>query len=149
MVPTTSSPFSARARAAGHRRHARSLLVLLTSPEGVKLARTAEELVARDDEARAATLDALVSGRLVIAAERRDTTVYELAHEVLVRGWPTFARWRHEDDDVRDAQNRLNAGLNYWLAPTIVAKAGLEWRDYTAPGVPDETLIQFQLGYGF
>ena len=40
-------------------------------------------------------------------------------------------------------------GLNYWLAPTIVARAGFEWRDYTVPGVRNETLIQFQLGYGF
>ena len=48
-----------------------------------------------------------------------------------------------------NAQNRLNIGLNYWLAPTIVTKAGLEWRDYKVPGVPSETRVQFQLGYGF
>ncbi|WP_272990267.1 MULTISPECIES: hypothetical protein [Hyphomonas] len=55
----------------------------------------------------------------------------------------------HPELEEENAQKRLNAGLNYWLAPTIVARAGFEWRDYTVPGVRNETLIQFQLGYGF
>lgn len=100
---------------AGHRRHARSLLGMLTSDEGVKVARGADELLPSDDHARRATLDALVAGRLVVAAELGDTTVFELAHEVLITGWPTFVRWRHEDEDVRAAQDRLNAGVKEWL----------------------------------
>ncbi|PHR62822.1 MAG: hypothetical protein COA47_01830 [Robiginitomaculum sp.] len=48
-----------------------------------------------------------------------------------------------------NAQNRLNIGLNYWLSPTIVTKAGLEWRDFTVAGVDSETLYQFQMAYGF
>ncbi len=100
---------------AGHRRQARSLLVMLTSDEGVKVARSVEELLFGEDDARRATLDALVAGRLVVAAELGDTTVFELAHEVLITGWPTFVRWRHEDEDVRAAQDRLNAGVKEWL----------------------------------
>jgi hypothetical protein len=74
----------------------------------------------------------------------------EIIHrlEPVVR-YGEFSISGHPELEEENAQNRLNAGLNYWLAPTIVAKAGLEWRDYTVPGVPDETLIQFQLGYGF
>ena len=74
----------------------------------------------------------------------------EIIHrlEPVVR-YGEFSISGHPELEDENAQNRLNAGLNYWLAPTIVAKAGLEWRDYTVPGVPDETLIQFQLGYGF
>ncbi len=54
-------------------------------------------------------------------------------------------------DELRDenAENRLNLGLNYWLAPSIVAKGGVEWRDFKAAGKKSETLYQFQFAYGF
>jgi hypothetical protein len=48
-----------------------------------------------------------------------------------------------------NAQNRLNLGLNYWLSPSIVTKAGLEWRDFVVAGVDSETLYKFQVSYGF
>ena len=48
-----------------------------------------------------------------------------------------------------NAQNRYNVGLNYWLAPTVVTKAGVEWRDFKVPGIDSETLYQFQIAYGF
>jgi len=50
---------------------------------------------------------------------------------------------------IENAQNRFNIGLNYWLAPSIVTKVGLEWRDFTEAGVDSETLYQFQVSYGF
>jgi uncharacterized protein (UPF0335 family) len=51
--------------------------------------------------------------------------------------------------EAENAQDRLNVGLNYWLAPTIVTKFGVEWRDYKVAGEQNETLYQFQIGYGF
>ncbi|PCI53100.1 MAG: hypothetical protein COB36_13435 [Alphaproteobacteria bacterium] len=48
-----------------------------------------------------------------------------------------------------NAQNRFNIGLNYWLSPTIVTKAGLEWRNSIVAGVDSETRYQFQVSYGF
>ncbi len=47
------------------------------------------------------------------------------------------------------SQNRFNLGMNYWVAPTIVTKFGLEWRDYQDLGVEDDTRYQFQISYGF
>ncbi len=55
----------------------------------------------------------------------------------------------HDELEEENAQNRLNLGINYWLSPTIVTKAGLEWRDFTVAGVDSETLYQFQVAYGF
>jgi len=48
-----------------------------------------------------------------------------------------------------NSQNRFNLGLNYWMAPTVVTKVGLEWRDYKDAGVQDDTRYQFQVSYGF
>jgi hypothetical protein len=55
----------------------------------------------------------------------------------------------HDELEAENAQDRFNVGLNYWLAPTIVTKFGLEWRDYKVAGVDSETRYQFQIGYGF
>ncbi len=54
-------------------------------------------------------------------------------------------------DELREenAQKRLNVGLNYWLAPSIVAKGGVEWRNFKVVGISSETLYQFQFAYGF
>ncbi len=63
-----------------------------------------------------------------------------------------FGQFRISGNDILEEENeqdRLNLGLNYWLSPTIVTKAGLEWRDYKAPGSENETRYQFQIAYGF
>ncbi len=55
------------------------------------------------------------------------------------------------NDELREenAEKRFNIGLNYWLAPSLVARAGVEWRDYLALGRPTERRYQFQFAYGF
>jgi len=50
---------------------------------------------------------------------------------------------------MENAQDRYNIGLNFWLAPSIVAKGGVEWRDFKVSGIDTETLYQFQFAYGF
>lgn len=46
-------------------------------------------------------------------------------------------------------ENRFNIGLNYWLAPSVVFKSAIEFRDYSAEEREDDTRLQFQLSYGF
>ena len=63
-----------------------------------------------------------------------------------------YGQFRISGNDIleqENEQNRLNLGLNYWLAPTIVTRAGLEWRDFKLPGTMNETLYKFQIAYGF
>lgn len=47
------------------------------------------------------------------------------------------------------SEKRLNFGVNYWLAPTIVVKAGIERRNYFLASQADETRYKLQFAYGF
>lgn len=50
------------------------------------------------------------------------------------------------------AERRWDAGVNYWFAPSLVAKTVLQRREFTArmPGdVTEETRVIFQVAYGF
>ena len=50
------------------------------------------------------------------------------------------------------AEERLDIGLNYWIAPSIVARGVAQFRDFTArhDDEPDsETRFLLQLAYGF
>ena len=48
-----------------------------------------------------------------------------------------------------NAEKRFNIGLNYWLAPSIVARVGVEWRDFLAVARETERRFQLQFAYGF
>ena len=50
------------------------------------------------------------------------------------------------------AEKRLDVGLNYWIAPSIVARGVGQWRDFTdrhAGDPSEETRFLLQLAYGF
>ncbi|MCH8202868.1 MAG: hypothetical protein IH996_07160 [Proteobacteria bacterium] len=47
------------------------------------------------------------------------------------------------------AHKRYNIGLNYWLAPSAVARVGLEIRRFFEEEIQNETLVQLQVAYGF
>lgn len=48
-----------------------------------------------------------------------------------------------------DGESRIDAGLNYWITPSVVFRADVQRREFDEPGADDETLIQFQFAYGF
>src|SRR6185436_16212039 len=64
-------------------------------------------------EARAA-LGALVDARLVVASAGDETTAYEIAHEVLVSGWPALRGWLDEESAAREVQERLRRSVAEW-----------------------------------
>ncbi|MCF6216757.1 MAG: OprO/OprP family phosphate-selective porin [Emcibacter sp.] len=47
------------------------------------------------------------------------------------------------------AEKRWNIGINYWLAPSIVVKTGIERRNYILANRADETRYKVQMAYGF
>ncbi|MCH8172159.1 MAG: hypothetical protein IIA70_02495 [Proteobacteria bacterium] len=47
-----------------------------------------------------------------------------------------------------NAQTRLNIGLNYWIAPSLVTRIGYEQRKFLVEGIK-EKLILLQAAYGF
>lgn len=48
-----------------------------------------------------------------------------------------------------DGESRIDAGLNYWIAPSVVLRADVQRREFDEPGTDDETLIRLQFAYGF
>lgn len=96
---------------------ARRILCLLVTPEGTRARRTQPELTS--DHASTSALDALIRGRLIVARDAlaRDAeegSSFELAHEVLIRGWPRLQRWLHENQDAREVRERLDRAAADW-----------------------------------
>lgn len=100
------------------RNAARRLLCQLVTPEGTRARMTLAELHGDDPLARSA-LDALIRGRLVVARDAvaqddESGSSFEVAHEVLIRGWPRLQRWLHEDQDTRAVRDRLSRAAAEW-----------------------------------
>lgn len=55
----------------------------------------------------------------------------------------------NEELEEENAEKRFNIGLNYWLAPSIVARGGIEWRNFQVPDKETETRFHLQFAYGF
>ena len=92
---------------------ARRILSRLISAAGTRVRRSEAELCAGDAAAPAA-LSALLRGRLLLAREAREGTAYEVAHEVLVRGWATLRGWLDEDAGKKAVEERLRIAVAEW-----------------------------------
>ncbi|QSQ20821.1 SUMF1/EgtB/PvdO family nonheme iron enzyme [Pyxidicoccus parkwayensis] len=92
---------------------ARGVLLRLVTADGTRARKTDRELVGDDARYRAA-LEALVHARLLVAREAQEGTSYELAHEALLSGWSTLARWLAEAAERREVQARLEAAAAHW-----------------------------------
>ncbi len=92
---------------------ARGVLLRLITAEGTRARKTDRELVG-DDPRHRAVLEALVRARLLVAREVHGGTSYEVAHEALLTGWGTLARWLAEAAELREVQARLEADSAHW-----------------------------------
>jgi serine/threonine protein kinase/formylglycine-generating enzyme required for sulfatase activity len=97
------------------RRAARNILTKLVTVEGTRARLPEDELVQGDPQARGA-LEGLVRGRILVVEEGDETegSVYELAHEVLLRDWATLREFLHEDSDRRAVLGRLRVSATEW-----------------------------------
>jgi formylglycine-generating enzyme required for sulfatase activity len=103
------------ALAAPERTAARRVLLALVTAEGTRASRVRSELVVAGDEATAAALEALVTGRLVVARDVADgPPVYELAHESLLNAWGTLRGWLDDAAGQRGIRTRLSAAADEW-----------------------------------
>ncbi len=94
------------------RAHARRLLLRLVSAMGTRARRAGPELEL--GAAARAALDALVTGRLVIAHHGDGEPTYELAHECLLTDWPSMRQWIDEDAVDRVVRERLAQAAAEW-----------------------------------
>lgn len=92
---------------------ARKVLLRLVTADGTRVRRTAAALEAEDEPNRAA-LHALVRGRLVVARDTPEGPAYEIAHEVLVRGWTALYEWLSNDAELRRVHEHLHRAVSEW-----------------------------------
>jgi serine/threonine protein kinase/formylglycine-generating enzyme required for sulfatase activity len=104
---------------------ARRILIALVTLDGTRARRTEVELAGGDPVAHGA-LAALVRGRLLVARDTELGPTYELAHEALVKGWATLARWIEQQADTRPARHRLETAAAEWDRLGRVREA--QWR---------------------
>jgi eukaryotic-like serine/threonine-protein kinase len=104
---------------------ARRILIALVTLDGTRARRTESELAGGDPVAHGA-LSALVRARLLVARDTELGPTYELAHEALVKGWATLARWIEQQADTRPARHRLETAAAEWDRLGRVREA--QWR---------------------
>jgi serine/threonine protein kinase/formylglycine-generating enzyme required for sulfatase activity/cell division protein FtsB len=92
---------------------ARKILTALVTLDGTRARRTEEELIATSASARV-VLEALVRGRLLVARDAGGGTVYEVAHEALIKGWATLRQWLDEQTESRAVLHRLEVAAAEW-----------------------------------
>ncbi|HEU0030163.1 MAG TPA: bifunctional serine/threonine-protein kinase/formylglycine-generating enzyme family protein [Kofleriaceae bacterium] len=109
---------------AADRVHARRVLLRLVTSVGTRVRRTESELSV--GEGTRVALDALVKGRLLVVHDGDDGATYELAHEVLVRGWGTLREWLDADADDRARRERVAAAAAEWQR--VGKRSDLTWR---------------------
>jgi eukaryotic-like serine/threonine-protein kinase len=120
------------ALAAPERTAARRILLALVTADGTRASRVRSELVVAGEDATAAAferrsredqddrrereaLEALVSGRLIVARDVADgPPVYELAHESLLAAWGTLRGWLDDAAGQRGIRTRLGAAAGEW-----------------------------------
>lgn len=107
------------------REQARRILLRLVTADDTKRRAHQSELEA-DDE----VLFALAAARLVVI----DRDGVELAHEALIRGWPTFQRWVEEDRANIKAQRELTHATQTW--ESLDRDPGALWRGRRLANVP-------------
>jgi formylglycine-generating enzyme required for sulfatase activity len=96
----------------------------LVTSVGTRVARTEAELSVSDSTHNAVT--ALVKGRLLVVHDGEAGATYELAHEVLVRGWGTLRDWLDADAEERARRERLSEACAEWQR--IGRRADATWR---------------------
>lgn len=91
---------------------ARQVLLRLVTVEGTRARRAESELV--DGDGARTALDALVRGRLLVAREGDDGTVYEVAHEALIQNWTALREWHEQSRDARVVLDRVERAAIEW-----------------------------------
>lgn len=81
----------------------------------------------RDSPGCQRCLRAFVQARLLTTGGNQGATVL-VAHEALLRHWPTLVKWLEEDAEMRDVRARVEARVEQWLdnqrEPTLLSTEG-------------------------
>lgn len=94
------------------RRAARGILMQLVTAEGTRARRRESELLKEPGAGPA--LNALLQGRLLVVRDIDVGTVYEVAHEALIKGWGTLRHWLDEQAESRQIKQSLERTVANW-----------------------------------
>lgn len=103
---------------------ARRILLRLVQPgegsEDTRRRTSIDELYTRqqDKEAVNTVINRLTNSRLITSSvdERTNIEKLDVAHEALIRGWPTLQKWIDTDRDSLKLHRKLSDQANEWLA---------------------------------
>ncbi|MDP1822049.1 MAG: bifunctional serine/threonine-protein kinase/formylglycine-generating enzyme family protein [Archangium sp.] len=100
----------------GERKLTRALMIRLVNPDGTRKPRTRDELLQGLAPEAAASLDRLLSQRLLVTTRHEDTgePLLELAHESLVSTWPQLTRWLAETQESRTLLQEIEQAALFW-----------------------------------
>lgn len=100
----------------GERQLARVLLLRLLTPDGGRYRLTRAQVLEGLPLEAAAAFERLMDQRLISSGRSLESgeALYELAHELLVRAWPTLAHWVEESRDVRALEQELDQAARLW-----------------------------------
>lgn len=91
---------------------ARRILMQLVTAEGTRARRRETELLKEPGAGPA--LNALLQGRLLVVRDIDVGTVYEVAHEALIKGWGTLRHWLDEQAESRQIKQSLERTVANW-----------------------------------
>ena len=92
---------------------ARHILIQLVTAEGTRARGREAELLTEAGSLPA--LNALLHGRLLIVRHGEEGTVYEVAHEALIKGWSMLRGWIGEQAESRAVKQSLQRATANWL----------------------------------
>jgi hypothetical protein len=111
----------------------RAILTRLVTPESTRaIVDRSELLELADDRGEVERiLDQLVRARLIaVHTDPSQGSTVELIHEVLIKEWPTLARWLDDSQALRGFMQELRVAVKQWIARG--KPSDLVWRGATA-----------------
>ncbi len=93
---------------------AKRVILELVTARRTRARKTEKELNPDNEDGIRKAIDAMVSGRLLVAREGEGGRCYEIAHESLLEGWSTLAVWLSANADQALARERLRLAAHDW-----------------------------------
>ncbi|MBN2802796.1 MAG: serine/threonine protein kinase [Deltaproteobacteria bacterium] len=93
---------------------AKQILLKLITPQKTKIRKTFNELIPDSNNNSVIALNVLISNRLIATHESDRGTLYELAHEALLEGWKTLAKWISVYTESEITHERLSLTAHEW-----------------------------------
>lgn len=97
------------------RQAAQYVILQLITAKKTRTRKTENELNPNKQRDIRDAINCLTKGRLIVARESNEGSVYEIAHESLLRGWSTLAKWLSTNAEAAIVQDRVQKAAEEWV----------------------------------